>query len=115
RDTMARGRRNHHDRLAGHERPMAMDDKDIRKAPARPRLLRDGGDGLLGHPGIVLDLHPRELSAVVTDDAKKGDDGAHVTPAMAETGAFRAIVERFGLDAHLHRSAPRHRREERDL
>ncbi|MOA12299.1 hypothetical protein D3C78_1322810 [compost metagenome] len=62
---MAAGGADEDDRLARLQVADAVDDLHAEQRPARPRLLDDAGQGLLGHARIVLEGHAGDLLAVV--------------------------------------------------
>ena len=110
-----RGGRDHHDLLARLEPPEAVHDQAGVERPARPRLGLDRGERLLGHPGIVLELHRGDRAAHVAHEPGEADqraDAAARRPRSAASSAPRSKSSRCTRTAI---SAPGHRREEGHL
>ncbi len=65
------------------------------EVPARPRLLDDAGQRLLGHARIVLERHRRDVGAFVqvAHDADEARDGADLRIAGAQARDLGADVE----------------------
>ena len=81
-----------------------MHHQRIEQGPARPRLRHDVFQRLLGHAGIVLQLHLGHAGAFVqvAHRADKTDDRANFRIGRAQLRQLRTEVEILGLNADGH-------------
>ena len=99
---MGRRHRHQHDLVAGPQRPDTMDHASAADVEAPARLGDHRVDRLFGHARVVLELHRRDVRAVVAvaHGADEGGDGTHFAIAVAQRCHFGGEVEVGLLDRH---------------
>jgi hypothetical protein len=97
---VGRDHRHHHDLVERLQEADAVDHAGAQDVEALVGLVDHGLDGLLGHAGVVLQLHRGDGAAVVAvpHRADEAADRAHALVARAQRGELVAQVEITRLD-----------------
>ncbi|SCC94819.1 hypothetical protein THIX_60877 [Thiomonas sp. X19] len=105
---MRRCHRHEHDEITRLQHTDAMDDGCRLQGPPLLRLNHQTQNALLGHAGVVLQLHGlhavlsllQRCSVVITADTLKAGDSADVGASCTQIMQFLASVKGFMLDAY---------------